>query len=175
MSRAAGQRHLSIILSSLSYVRVYRFLTNDSWRKWLSEIGEEGRKMEGNHNIGTDNLQLPWWMKLLTQSHVIGVTVSWLCVFPSRHRRRKGGCKAGLWKWSRWNQRLLPWFLNVLGYIYPAPHWVLYFAGAIFSLFRMNFYWPFSWGETASQEVQELRLHPLTMKSQSQLCYQIIL
>lgn len=56
---ATADMQLYIILSYLSYVHVYHFLTNNSWRKWLNGIGEEGREMEGNQNARMDSLQLP--------------------------------------------------------------------------------------------------------------------
>lgn len=45
---------LCIILSYLSYVHVYSFLTDNSWRKWLSGFGGEGREMqrESKHQNG---------------------------------------------------------------------------------------------------------------------------
>lgn len=75
-------------------------------QKWLSEIGEEGRQKEGNQNIGTEDIPLPWCTKPQIQSDVIGVQVLWLCVFLPDTEELRMDMKWN-WKWSRGSQRLL--------------------------------------------------------------------
>lgn len=44
---SSGTNAACVTLSFSSYAPVYYVLTSNSWRRWLSETGEEGRRMQG--------------------------------------------------------------------------------------------------------------------------------
>lgn len=80
---AAAETQLCIILSYWSYVHVYHFLTNNSWRKRPRGSGEEGKEMEGESKHQKGKPMTSLIMKLYLESFVTGVKVSWLCIFSS--------------------------------------------------------------------------------------------
>lgn len=112
-------------------------------------------------------------MKPQIQSHGVGVKVSRLHTFTSKHWRGKGGWETGLGKWGRWSQRLA--FLQFWGVFSSSPQQALFsfVDGHPFNRLECTD-WPFSWETAAPQEVQELRLHLLTVRTQLLLSYQLV-